>query len=140
MIDSVAWPTWAMPKKSMIAAALAAVVIATTLVTAPVPLVNDISEASAHTQRRCFDEAVQVPVYGNPYSHVPTSYRTEIRSVCVNEAHSHWWQQATMAVGIGALCTTFGVAAGLGTLGAGAVIGVGCAAGLSAIVGSTDFH
>ena len=85
---AVGWPVLAMPKKSVIGAVLAAIVLATTLVTAPVPLVNEVSEASAHTQRRCFTETVTVPMYSsNPaYAGGPTGYEEQSRTTCINEA------------------------------------------------------
>ena len=102
MIGTVAWPALAMPKKSLIAALLAATMIATSLVVAPVPLplVGNVNEASAHVQQRCFEETVQVPVYGNPYSHVPTSYTTRTQTTCVNVAHSHPEHVAAIVVAI----------------------------------------
>lgn len=66
MIDTLAWPILAVSKKSTIGALLATIVLATTLVATPVPLVNDVSEASAHTQTRCFQETVSVPSTATP--------------------------------------------------------------------------
>lgn len=129
MIDSAAWPTLDMSKKSMIGALLAAIVLATTLVATPVPLVNDVSEASAHTQTRCFQETVSVPVYGNPYSHVPTSYETRTQTTCVNEAHSHFWQTFAIGATAAVACGTFGVVA---TPAGGVACGVVMAAAMAA--------
>ena len=92
MTDIAARPALAMPKKSVPAGLLAAVILAATLVVAPVPLplVGGVKETSAHIQRRCFQETVSVPVYGNPYSHEPTGYETQTQTRCVHEAHTHY--------------------------------------------------
>ncbi|MCY4664653.1 MAG: hypothetical protein OXC00_08315 [Acidimicrobiaceae bacterium] len=134
MIDIVAWPALAMPKKSLIAALLAAMMVATTLVVAPVPLplVGGVSEASAHTQRRCFEETVSVPVYGNPYSRVPTGYETRSQTTCVNVEHSH---PEEVAITAGVVVATCGVASLYGPW-----FGVGCgvAFGTLAVVEATS--
>lgn len=141
MIDTLAWPTLAVSKKSTIGALLAAIVLATTLVVAPVPLVNDVSEASAHTQRRCFQEAVSVPVYGNPYSHQPTSYETRTQTTCVNEAHTHWWQQVAIATAVAVGCGSFAVAVGGATGGVGGfVAGAACSSTFAGVIAGSNVH
>ena len=132
MIDIVAWPALAMPKKSLIAALLSVIVLATTLVAAPMPLMNDVREASAHERRRCFQETVSVPVYGNPYSHVPTSYGTRSQTTCVNVEHSH---PEEVAITVAVTVATCGVASLYGPW-----FGVGCgvAFGTLAVVEATS--
>ncbi len=141
MIDIIAWPALAMPKKSLIAALLAAMMVATTLVVEPVPLplVGGVSEASAHTQRRCFEETVSVPVYGNPYSHVPTGYETRTQTTCINEAHSHPGQDVAIGVAVAVGCGTFAVAVGGATGGVGGfVAGAACSTAFAGAAASSS--
>ena len=132
MIDILTWPALAMPRKTLIAALIAMIVLATTLVAAPVPLVNDGRKAAAHTQTRCFQETVSVPVYGNPSSHIPTSYETRTQTTCVNVEHSHAGEAAITAAVTVATC---GVASLYGPW-----FGVGCgvAFGTLAVVQATS--
>ena len=109
MIDTVTWPALAMTKKTVIAALLAVTMVAATLVVTPVslPLVGGASEAAAHTKRRCFQEAFQVPIYGNPYSREPTGYETRTRRTCINEAHSHFVRDVLVGAAVAVGCGTF---------------------------------
>ena len=134
MTDTVAWPALAMPRRSLLAALLAATMVATTLVVTPVPLplMGGVNEASAHDQTRCFQETVRVPVYGNPYSHVPTSYDTRTQTRCVDVAHSHPEDVAATAVVVVATC---GVASLYGPW---AGVGCGVAFGTLAVVEATS--
>lgn len=116
MIETIGWPAWAMPNRSMIGA-LAAIVLATALVLAPIPLVNNASEASAHEQRRCFTETVLVGGTGGWFRgrggvrvYVPARY--EERTTCVNEAHSHPGRDLLVGAAVAVGCGTFAAAVG----------------------------
>ena len=114
--------TWALPKRA-VAAAVAAIVLATTLVVAPlpvdvplvqeVPVVGDLvadTPASAHTQTACYQQAY---VYYPNASGLGRPGEPEIgyRTVCYNVAHSHFWSNLFYGITTTGGCAVAGVIA-----------------------------
>ena len=127
MNATVGWPALAMPKGSVVGAALATIMLATTLVVAPVPLINDVSQVSADPQRECFNETVTVPVYSsNPaYADGPIRDEQQIRTRCVDIDHSH---PEEVAAKLFVVITSCGIAGLYGPW-----FGVACAVGFGAL-------
>ena len=126
-----------LPKKA-IALALAAVVLATSLVLAPkpasVPLVDslpavgdfitDNSSASAHRQQSCHTYTTWR--YYSGYGESGWYQTTE--TVCQDVPHTHqsWWRRVVLGVGAGLACGGFAAAATGGNVAAGIYVGAAC--------------